>query len=365
MPPTVKWHARSQIYLLGHDHTPARLALAEAAIQTALRLRPDAGEAHLARAEVLYRGHLDYAGALAELDLAQQSLPNDSHVLELRGYVQRRQGNYEEAVRNLERANDLDPRNVFLLEQMGASYFYLRRYAEEKAIYDRVLAIDPNNIEAKINRAGLDFYCKADIRPLRELIESLQKSDPGMIRDLAPSSFDCALIERDVAAARSALIAAGDNTFINRDTIHFSRSLAEGIVARLAGEEPAARRAFMAARAEQEKTVQTQPDYAPPLCILALIDAALGRKDEALREGRRATELLPPAKDAINGPLMIEYFAVTAAWVGEKQLACEQLETALRYPSSINYGELKLSPFWDPLRGYPRFEKIVDSLAPK
>jgi len=355
----------AQIYLLGHDHTSARLALAEAAIQTALRLRPDAGEAHLARAEVLYRGHLDYAGALAELDLAQQSLPNDSHVFELRGYVQRRQGNYEEAVRNLERANDLDPRNVFLLEQMGASYFYLRRYAQEKAVYDRVLAIDPNNIEAKINRAGLDFYCKADIRPLRELIESLQKSDPGMIRDLAPSSFSCALIERDVAAARSALIAAGDNTFLNRDTIHFSRSLAEGIVARLAGDEPAARRAFMAARAEQEKTVQTQPDYAPPLCILGVIDAALGRKDEALREGKRATELLPPAKDAINGPLMIEYFVLIAAWVGEKELACEQLETVLRYPSSVSYGDLKLSPFWDPLRGYARFEKIVASLAPK
>jgi len=133
----------------------------------------------------------------------------------------------------------------------------------------------------------------------------------------------------------------------------------------LAGDEPAARRAFMAARAEQEKTVQTQPDYAPPLCILGVIDAALGRKDEALREGKRATELLPPAKDAINGPLMIEYFVLIAAWVGEKELACEQLETVLRYPSSVSYGDLKLSPFWDPLRGYARFEKIVASLAPK
>ena len=141
--------------------------------------------------------------------------------------------------------------------------------------------------------------------------------------------------------------------------------MAEGSVARLAGDEPAARRAFMAAKVEQEKTVQTQPDYAPPLCILGVIDAALGRKDEALHEGRRATELLPPAKDAINGPLMIEYFALIAAWVGEKELACEQLETVLRYPSSVSYGDLELSPFWDPLRGYPRFEKTVASLAPK
>ena len=354
-----------RIYLLGHDHTPARLALAEAAIQTAFRLRPDAGEAHLARAEVLYQGHLDYAGALTELDLAQQSLPNDSHVFELRGYVERRQGNYEEGLRNLERAADLDPRNIFLLEQIGVGYFHLRRYAEQESVYDRVLAIDPHNVEARLDRAEVQFLWKANIRPFREAIESLQKSNPGMVPDLAPNSFSCALIERDLAAARSALIAAGTNTFINKNAIHFSRSLAEGIVARLAGDEPAARRAFMAARAEQEKTVQTQPDYAPPLCILGVIDAALGRKDEALREGRRATELLPPAKDAINGPLMIEYFALIAAWVDEKELACEQLETVLRYPSSLSYGDLKLSPFWDLLRGYPRFEKIVDSLAPK
>src|SRR5207237_4858521 len=115
----------------------------------------------------------------------------------------------------------------------------------------------------------------------------------------------------------------------------------------------------------QAKIVQAQPDYAPSLCVLGVIDAALGRKDDALREGRRAIELLPPAKDAINGPLMIGHFAIIAAWVNQKDLACTQLQTALRYPSSITYGELKLSPFWDPMHGYPRFEKIVASLAPK
>jgi serine/threonine-protein kinase len=126
-----------------------------------------------------------------------------------------------------------------------------------------------------------------------------------------------------------------------------------------------ARSFFTMARAEQEKIIQAQPNYGPPLCVLGLIDAALGRKEEALREGRRAVELLPVQRDPINGIAMVKYFAMIAAWVGEKNLACEQLAVAIHPPSRLTYGQLKLLPFWDPLRGDPCFEKIVASLAPK
>jgi serine/threonine-protein kinase len=126
-----------------------------------------------------------------------------------------------------------------------------------------------------------------------------------------------------------------------------------------------ARTAFIAARAEQEKIVQAQPNFGPALCVLGLIDAGLGRKEEALREGRRAVELLPVEKDAFVGKAMIKYFAVIAAWVGDKDLACEQLAIVLRPPSGVSYGQLKLLPFWDPLRDEPCFEEIVASLAPK
>ena len=126
-----------------------------------------------------------------------------------------------------------------------------------------------------------------------------------------------------------------------------------------------AQSAFTAARLEQEKIVQAQPDYGPALCMLGLIDAGLGRKEEALREGWRAVEFLPVEKDAFVGKAMIKYFAVIAAWVGDKDLACEQLAIVLRPPSGISYGQLKLLPFWDPLRGDPRFEGIVASLASK
>jgi hypothetical protein len=121
--------------------------------------------------------------------------------------------------------------------------------------------------------------------------------------------------------------------------------------------------AFTAARAEQEKKVQAQADYAPAWCVLGVIDAALGRKEQALSEGRRAVELLPVEKDSINGLVMIKYLAMSAAWVGDKDLACEQLATAVRYPTSggeLSYGELKLMPWWDALRGDPRFERILE-----
>src|SRR5439155_14914395 len=169
----------------------------------------------------------------------------------------------------------------------------------------------------------------------------------------------------DSAAAERALVALGDNLSWNEGVINLSRSFGEGLLAHMIKDEARARTAFEAARAQQEKIVQAQPDYGPALCALGLIDAALGRKDEALREGRRAVELLPVEKDALNGPLMITYLAMIAAWVGNKDLACEQLGIAIRPPSTVSYGQLKLLPFWDPLRGDPRFEKIVASLAPK
>jgi hypothetical protein len=149
------------------------------------------------------------------------------------------------------------------------------------------------------------------------------------------------------------------------DIVQFNHPFLEGLLARMANDDVKARSAFIAARAKQEKIIQAQPNYGPPLCVLGLIDAGLGRKEEALREGRRAVELLPVEKDAINGPRMIVYLAMIAAWVGEKDLACEQLASAIKHPSLLSYGQLKLLPFWDPLRGDPRFEKIVASLAPK
>ena len=352
----------------GYDHTPARLALAEAAVQAATRLRPDAAETHLARAQYLYYGLRDYAGALAELEIAGRALPNDPRLFELTGYILRRRGQQEEGLRNLERAVELDPRNFYTLQQIALSYQFLGRYAEAIAALDRASAIMPDNVETRANR-GLWYMCwKGDTRPLHQTIDAILAQGSGAIVSAADIWFFCALAERDPAAAERALVALGDNQCWNEGAIILSHSFGEGLLARMTKDEARARTAFEAARARQEKLVQAQPDYGPPLCVLGLIDAALGRKDLALDEGRRAIALTPVEKDVNNGSRVLQYFAITAAWAGDKELALQQLEAGLRAPQAsvmLSYGALKLLPFWDPLRGDPRFEKIVDSLAPK
>src|SRR5438132_680322 len=362
-------YAHEYLYAVrGFDHTPARLALAEAAVQSATRLRPDAAETHLARAQYLYYGLRDYAAALAELEIARRGLPNDPRLFEFTGYILRRRGQQEEGLRNLQRAVELDPRNFFTLQQIALSYQFLGRHAEEIAALDRALAIVPDNVETRANR-GLFYLCwKADTRPLRQTIDAILAQGPGAIASAADNWFFCGLAERDPAAAERALVAVGDNPCWNEGVINLSRSFGEGLLARMTKDEARAHTAFEAARAQQEKIAQAQPDYGPALCVLGLIDAALGRKDLALDEGRRAIALMPVEKDVNNGSRVLQYFAITAAWAGDKEFALQQLEAGLRAPAAslmLSYGALKLFPVWDPLRGDPRFEKIVASLAPK
>jgi len=361
--------AHEQLYAAqGSDHTPARLALAEAALQAATRLRPDAGETHLARAQYLYYGRRDYAGALAELERVRRALPNDPRIFELTGYILRRRGQQEEGLSNLLRAVELDPRNFYTLQQIALSYQYLGRYAEAIAALDRALSIVPDNVETRANRDLYELFWKGDTRPLHQTIDSILAQGPSAIASAADTWFACALAERDPAAAERALVALGDNPCWGETPIILSRSFGEGLLARMTKDEARAHAAFEAARAQQEKRVQAQPDYGPALCVLAMIDAALGHKDLALEEGRRAIALTPMEKDVNNGSRVIQYFAITAAWTGDKDLALQQLETGLRAPDAslvLSYGALKLLPFWDPLRGDPRFEQIVSSLAPK
>ena len=355
--------AHDQLYLLGFDHTPARLVLAEQAINAALRLQPDAAEAHLALAGFLY-SKLDYDGARREIEIARRTLPNDPRTFEWSGYIDRRQGRWEESTRNLERALELDPNNTFILQQISSSYDGLREYAREAAALDRVLAIRPNDLDTRVNRAQLEVFWKADTRPLHELIESFMRRNPASGARLAPVRIFLATAERDPSAGLRALADLGENTY-GPDAIRYTRAFGEGFFGRLKGDTVAAHAGFTKARAEQQQIVNAQPDYGPALCVLGLIDAGLGRKDDALREGRRAAELMPPSKDSINGALIMRQLAVIYAWVGEKELAIDQLERSAQVPGSLTYGQLRLWPHWDPLRGDPRFEKIVASLAPK
>ncbi|MFL6597049.1 MAG: tetratricopeptide repeat protein [Chthoniobacterales bacterium] len=351
--------AHDGAYFVGFDHTPARLAQAESAVQAASRLQPNAGETHLARAQNLYWGYLDYDGALAELEVAAQGLPNDARVGQLKGYIKRRQGRWDESIRDLNRAIELDPRNILTLQQTAQTHQVLRRYVDEKSLLARALAFEPNDAVTKVQHAFVELDSKADTRPLHQMIESIRRA---AIPSIANNWLVCALAERDGTAAENALTAFGESpiTFGSAENVLFNRLFVEGVIARITKNEDRARSAFIAARAEQEKIIQAQPNYGPALCVLGLIDAGLGRREEALREGRRAVELLPVEKDQFGGNVMIKYLAMIAAWLGDKDLAFEQLTIALRRPSDLSYGQLKLMPFWDPLRGDPQFEKLVE-----
>jgi TolB-like protein/Tfp pilus assembly protein PilF len=357
-------YVHDQLYFLNYDHTSSRLALAGAAVQAALRLQPDAGEAHLARADYFYRCFLDYDDARAEIAIAQRTLPNDPLVFELLGYIDRRQGRWEDSARSFERSIELDPRNYFTLQQTSLSYNSLRQYAKMAATLDRALEIVPNDADTRVGRALVDLDWHAETKSMHKAISAVLAESPAQAQEIADNWLWLALCERDLTGCDRALAALGDNVF-GTDAVNFNRSFGEGLVARLRRDAAAARAAFTAARTRQEQLLRAEPDYGPNLCALALIDAGLGRKEEALREGQRAIELMPVSKDAINGPNMIEFFAITCAWAGEKDLALKYLSKAIELPGSLSYGQLKLHPFWDPLRGDPRFEKIVASLAPK
>ena len=351
------------MYFFGSDHTPTRLALANTAIQTALRLRPDSGEAHLALAEHLYRGYRDHEQALAELALARRALPNDPLVFELTGFITRRQGRWEESTTDLKRALELDPRNLFLLQQLSFTYELQRRYRELAEVLDRALKLVPSDPDTRLVRALIDLAERADPRPAHATIDAVVAEDPAA-KSIAERWFYVGLCERDkVGVSRALAIIPPEG--ISEGSIWWPRPFYEALAARARGDASGARAAFTAARAEVEKTMREQADYAQGITVLGLIDAGLGRKDDAIREGERAVALVPVSKDAIDGPDLMLNLAVIYAWTGEKDLALKQLAEATQLPSTLNYGWVRLHPDWDPLRGDPRFEKIVASLAPK
>jgi serine/threonine-protein kinase len=341
--------------------------LANSAINAAFRLKPDSGEAHLALATHFYHGYFDYDHALDELAIAVRTLPNNARIFEWSGYIDRRQGRWHDAARNFQHASELDPRNVRILISAAAPYVGLREYKQARKAIDRLIALEPNNISHRLRRGWVDVRERADTGAVHAAFEMILKDNAVWTGNLVSQRFYLALWERDPVAADGALAALTENNTVSRTggMVKFGRDYVQGLIARMKGDTVAAHAAFSAARVPQEEAARARPDDGAALCVLGLIDAALGRKEEALREGRRAVDLLPLAKNALDGPDVLYSYAVICAWTGERDLAIEQLQALAKMPAGAHYGDLRLDPDWDPLRGDPRFEKIVASLAPK
>ena len=351
--------AHAYVYHLGVDQSPARVALAKEARDAALRLGPDRAEPHLAAAEVAFHCDLDYETALAEVAIAQRGLPNDASVFSLPAYIARRQGHWEQCTRNLERAVELDPRNVWLLNDTAWSYQFFRRFPEATAAWDRVLAVAPGDPAMRVSRALVDLESRADTQPGHEIIQRIVAEDPSAVDAIAEQWLYLALCRRDAVETASALASLPPEGIIRRD-LRMPRSFFAGLAARARSDATGAETAFTAARIEIEKVMREQPDYAQALSVLGMSDAALGHREDAIREGRRAVELLSVTKDAMAGRAVLTNLAIIYAWTGERDFALKQLEDLLPNYGLLSYGQLRLHPFWDPLRGDPRFEKLVE-----
>ena len=354
------------LYWYGFDHTVARRELARAALEEAERIQPDAGEVHMHRGLYAYSGFRDYATARKEFELARRTLPNSSRLFLHLGAVDRRQARWDEAIRSFDRSVELDPRNFVVLEEAGFTRGGLGQFLEGKKLLERALALSPKDYFIRITLALFPYYEQADLAPLRRQLAIFRDEGAEARSNAAETFVTCALAERDRAGAELALTFIPEEGVVNEvENFLVPRDWFVGLVARSFGDDHRAQMAFAAAREREAKVTQEQPEYAPAWSQLGLIDAGLGRKAEAIAEGKRACELLPVSNDAWEGPSYVLNLAVIYSWLGEKDRALEQLATSLQHPAGVTYGELKLQPFWDSLRGDPRFEQLVASAARK
>ena len=354
------------LYWEGTDHTVARREQARIALQKAQELQPDAGGVHLAAGRYAYHGFRDYDRARQEFEAALRVLPNHSPVYMITAAVDRRQGRWDDALRHFDRAVELDPLNFTNLQESAFTREILNRFEEARPLLERALAINPKNSHVRVELAMLPYYQAADVRAWRVEMDKILGEGREATSSAALWLVQCALAERNSAAADAALAvipeAGAANPYDNSVT---PREFFVGLVARTFGDKAGAEAAFTRARVIAAKKAEEQPEYAAAWSLLGMCDAALGHKSDAIAEGRRACELLPVAKDAMDGPSFLNNLAVIYAWVGEKDLALQAFAELARTPGGITFGELKLQPQWDPLRGDPRFEQLVASLAPK
>lgn len=356
--------AHNLLYFLDLDPTPKRNLLGEAAVENALRLRPDSAEAHLAKADHYFRCHRDYERAQEELAVARPGLPNSVPFFNLSGYINRRQSHWTEGERDFATAVELDPRNPNAVNLLVDTFVLERRFPEAKLAYDRAIAAGMREPIASIRRAALDFGETGDPTSLQAALAAAPEVDVG--GGETDWLILLSLIDHKYDEARRVLAAAPRNDFQGVDfSFYFPRAWYEGLIARTEGDKAKAAAAFKAARAILESRLKNKPNDPRTLAVLAQVDANLGRQELALEEAQKAAALMPVSKDAYDGPLILQGLAQVYTWTGDHDHAFDELRILLAMPGYILYGYLKTDPAWQPLREDRRFPQLLATMVPK
>jgi tetratricopeptide (TPR) repeat protein len=315
-------------------------------------------------ADFLFRCHRDYDGALQELAVARPGLPNNPPFLILSGYINRRRNNWVEAERDFSDAVALDPRNPNAYNLLADTYNLQRRHLLASQVYDRVLAAGERTPIVFFRRDSAIFNGTGNSTELRKVLSENPDMDIG--GGQTPIRVFLALVEGNFAEAERVLAASPRKDFQDIDySFYYSKAWFEAMIARAKGDSARAAEAFSIARAILEQRLAVKPEDARTIAVLAQVDANLGRKELAIQEAQHAVELMPVSKDIYDGALVLEGLAQVYTWSNESDRAIELLQKLVAMPGYTNYARLKLHPMWNPLRGDPRFEKIVASLAPK
>jgi TolB-like protein len=355
----------SELFWFGYDRTPERLADAKATADAALKIHPELGEAHLAQAFYYYYGFRRYDDARSHIVAALRVSPNNGEVLNTAAAIDRRQGRWDEALANMNKARELDPRNLSVLWNLLESHLALHRYEDAERIIAAALAISPQAHFFSLARAALPFFRSGETRPLRNAVEKLPRDfDPGGA--VTSIRVRVSLMEHDYDAAERAL-AASSHLKLNDiglsgaglDDYVVPRAWYAGLIARGRCQESAARAKFESAKRAVESDLVRSADNVKGIAMLALIHAALGEKADALAEAQRAVELLPISLDSFDGPIIATTRAVVLANVGERDRTIEELQSLIGMPNGPTAGTLRAEPEWDNLRGDPRFEKLA------
>src|SRR5881392_2260323 len=345
------------------DPIPARREKARLNADEALRLQPDLPEGHLALGFSYYYGDRDYERALAEFDIARRGLPNESQAYLAIGAIQRRQGKWAESNANLEKAATLDPKNTNVVAQLCYSYMAQRNFEAANKTVDRLIATSPQSFQGRALKGFIALQLKGDLSAAEKVFSSIPpESDPGLT---TLARFWILKLKRNFPEALQVLQQFHSEILHETSTAPAPKTFLEAEIYLLQGDEAKARTALEHARVVSEQLLREAPEDPARHGQHGLILAALGQKQEAIAEGKRAVELLPESEDAFDGPQVTATLAQIYAWTGEFDEAFRLLDHLLVVPNGLTVPMLELDPTWDALRKDPRFQALIDKYSPK